>query len=355
VLYGFSGGKRDGWLPSGVIFGSGSGDQPILYGTAWYGGAYGFGTVFSLTPPASGDGLWTETTLYSFGGVDGEYPYGGVVLGRGPGGQPVLYGTTFQGGDVGLGTVYSLTPGAPGAAWTHTVLHNFTGGSDGVNLQAGVAIGVGPGGRTVLYGSTLWGGGSANGGTVFSLTSPDLHNPTGSWTETILHSFTGPDGSYPDAGVVIASQPNGVLVLYGTTVYGGSDNYGTVFSLTPPAPGGSGWTETVLASLTGGSDGGLIYANVGVGSGREGQPVLYGVAAIGGVYPGNEGTGTVFSVSAPGAPGGEWTKTVLHSFTDSQDGGVPMSTVLVGEHGYVYGTTTNGGSNYNGTVYQLRP
>jgi len=125
------------------------------------------GTVFSLTPPSSTGGSWTEAVLYRFAGSpsDGSNPFSGVVIGSGG----VLYGTTRLGGSLDNGTVFSLTPPvSPGGSWTESVLYNFTGASDG-NGPEGVVIGSGG----VLYGTTSGGGNPIcdfGCGTVFSLT-----------------------------------------------------------------------------------------------------------------------------------------------------------------------------------------
>ena len=182
-----------------------------------------------MTPPKSPGGAWTETVLYSFAGRSGANPKGGVVIGS----DGVLYGTTYYGGTSNLGTVFSLRPPiSSGGAWTRKVLHDFAGGgSDGAYPAASVVIGSGG----VLYGTTVGGGGSsscssgsvAGCGTVFALAPPTSSG--GAWTETILHGFTGGDGSDPQAGLIIS--PNGVL--YGTTVGGGTSNNGTVFAIMP--------------------------------------------------------------------------------------------------------------------------
>ena len=141
----------------------------MLYGTLGNGGTAGHGMVYSLTPSALPGGAWTETILYSFGsgsngGSDGANPQAGVVIGTGG----VLYGTTESGGPSNDGTVYSLAPpSSPGGAWTETILHSFAGGSHGATPTAGVAIGRGG----VLFGTTN-SGGSSNEGTVFALSPP---------------------------------------------------------------------------------------------------------------------------------------------------------------------------------------
>jgi uncharacterized repeat protein (TIGR03803 family) len=143
----------------------------VLYGATSGGGTSGYGTVFSLTPPASPGGAWTESVLYSFKGSpsDGTNPnLDGVVIGTGG----VLYGATVTGGTVhpscgipGCGVAFQLTPPAsPGGVWTETVLHDFTSGSDGVSPN-GLVIGSGG----MLYGTTYGGGGALGWGTVFAL------------------------------------------------------------------------------------------------------------------------------------------------------------------------------------------
>ncbi|MGO4883985.1 MAG: choice-of-anchor tandem repeat GloVer-containing protein [Bryobacteraceae bacterium] len=203
---------------AGVIIGPGG----VLYGTTLIGGALNAGTVFSLAPPESPGGAWTEVVLHDFAGYrgDGLLPYWGVVMGNGG----VLYGTTWSGGLQGAGTIFSLTPpSSPGGTWTEAVIHNFGGGSHPSNPYAGVVIGSGG----VLYG-TSEGGGTYGYGTVFSLTPPAVSE--GTWTETVLHNFTGDsDGAAPVASVVIGSDG----LLYGTTSSGGASGVGTVFSLRP--------------------------------------------------------------------------------------------------------------------------
>ena len=176
-----------------------------FYGTTYDGGSSGFGTVFKVTPTG------TETIVYSFAGgsSDGKYPYGGVIQGS----DGNLYGTTSQGGTAGYGTVFKLT-----LAGTETVLHSFAGGSsDGASPQAGLT----QGSDDNFYGATYVGGAS-NLGTVFKLT------PSG--IETILHAFAGgsSDGSNPQANLVQGTDGN----LYGTTVAGGSSADGTFFKIT---------------------------------------------------------------------------------------------------------------------------
>jgi uncharacterized repeat protein (TIGR03803 family) len=227
TLYNFPGGSG-GSTPSGTLAVSSNG---TIFGTTQNGGMIntmcrpnGCGTVFSLTPPAVSGGLWTERLLSGFGAQanDGAVPQAGVVIGP----TGVLYGTTgYTGGNNGpnpFGTIFSLTPPAlPGEPMTETILHAFTG-SDGDNPASSLVLG--PSG--VLYGTTVSGGANGNGA-VFELVPPA--SPGGSWTETVLHSFSGlADGGSPN-GIALASDGT----LYGTTNQGGTFSHGTVFSLTP--------------------------------------------------------------------------------------------------------------------------
>ena len=140
----------------------------------------------------------------------------------------------------------------------------------GSGPQGPLAIGSGG----TLYGITD-GGGTVLDGTVFSLTPPA--SAGAAWSETVLHNFVpfpeSRDGFNPWNGVAIGSGG----ALYGTTVNGGSSDYGTVFSLTPPSAPGSSWTETLLYNFKGG-DGFRPYASVVIGKGGE----LYGTTVAGG-------------------------------------------------------------------------
>jgi uncharacterized repeat protein (TIGR03803 family) len=298
VIHSFTGGS-DGSMPvAGLI----ADEQGALYGTASGGvsrSCGGCGTVFKLTPPARGQTAWTETVLHTFtGGSDGGIPSAGLIAGK----EGTLYGTTEVGGgrsscsfapSAGCGTVFKLTPPAKGqTAWTETVIHSFTGGSDGSDPRAGLIADK----QGALYGTTVFGGSrsscslpSAGCGTVFKLTPPAKGQTA--WTETVLYGFKGfPDGFTPRAGLIADKQG----ALYGTTQYGGGINNGlggagTVFKLTPPATGQTVWTETVIYSFTGGSDG----SNPPAGLIADKQGALYGTTEVGG----NNSRGTVFKLT----------------------------------------------------------
>ena len=305
VLYSF-GGDSDGANPYASLINV----KSTLYGTTDAGGAYGSGTVFSVMTTG------TEKVLHSFqGGYDGATPLAGLINVK-----DTFYGTTFYSGDKSgsAGTVFSVT-----MAGTEKVLHNFRGGSDGYNPEAGL-INV----NGTLYGTTAGGGVYGGLGIVFSATR------TG--TEKVLHSFgRGSDGWFPEAGLI---NVNGTL--YGTTYYGGAHGgLGTVFSVTRTG------TEKALYSFGGGSDGTNPVASLINVNGT-----LYGTTYSGGA----NGYGTVFSVTTTG------TEKVLYSFGGGSDGANPVAS-LMNVNGTLYGTTTSGGDGGchrhggYGTVFALIP
>jgi uncharacterized repeat protein (TIGR03803 family) len=174
----------------------------------------------------------TESMLHSFSGQpDGSIPSAGLV----PDAQGNLYGTTYEGGASGRGTVFEVTP-----AGKETVLHSFTGGADGSGPASVLLRANGK-----LYGTTLVGGANSFG-TVFELTS--------SAREAAVVSFTIEDGGgYPNAGLVQDTKGN----LYGTNSgYNGGYGNGAVFKLTPTG------VLTILYAFTGGTDGLCPYGGL---------------------------------------------------------------------------------------------
>jgi uncharacterized repeat protein (TIGR03803 family) len=283
ILHAFTDSNGDGEQPEATpIFGPGG----VLYGTTSNGGSVGDGTVYQLVPPGTQGGAWKEQILYNFLGYtgDGVDPAGPLALGSGG----TIYGTTKDGGADTVGTVFRLTPPTvPNGAWTEALLYSFAGGSDS-GFPNGLVLGSGG----VLYGTTQ-GGNSArqcsNGipcGTIFQLTPPEA--PGGSWTETILHTFTGSpngDGSQPNSTPVLG--PGGVL--YGTTAGGGTAGLvGTIYEMVPPSSPGGAWTEVILFSFPeSGADG--VGPNA-VTLGPDGN--LYGTTIAGGAH----NLGTVFQL-----------------------------------------------------------
>jgi uncharacterized repeat protein (TIGR03803 family) len=275
TLYSFSNGGVDGSYPyAGLTLANGN-----FYGTTESGGinngSGGFGTVFKITSAG------TLTTLYSFcaqtGCADGANPYAGLV--QIAGGN--FFGTTASGGAHGQGTVYEITPS--GAL---TTLYSFcaqTGCADGANPYAGLVQAT----NGMLYGTTQYGG-AKNGGTVFEIT------PGG--VLTTLYSFCAQsgctDGANPYAGLVLASNGD----LYGTTQYGGTDGWGTMFRITP-----SGALKTLYSfcSQSDCADGLFPYA--GLLQATNGD--FYGTTFGGGAYDlCGYGCGTIFRLSVGLAP-----------------------------------------------------
>ncbi len=206
LLYSFTGGT-DAVNPVAGVTLDASGN---LYGTSSFGGANGVGAIYKLTHSGSG---WTESVIYNFqGGSDGQNPVGGVILDQ----AGNLYGTTFDGGDNGGGTVYELSPSRQG--WTFTTLYSFTGGYGGpYNDLTWDASGN-------LYG-TANGDGAFGLGSVFRLT----HGDNG-WTMTDLHDFAGGnDGASPYGAVAVDAHGD----VFGTASVGGTDNQGVAWEITP--------------------------------------------------------------------------------------------------------------------------
>jgi uncharacterized repeat protein (TIGR03803 family) len=162
-----------------------------IYGTTDDGGIYEDGTVFKLSPSNGG---WKESVLFNFTLSYGNYAgINGVIIG--PGGD--LYGTTVYDGIYSLGTLYKLTPAV--GYWNKTILHTFTGGLDGGNPFGGIIVS--PTGA--LYGAGNQGG-SFGYGNVFKFSET-----SGKWSQTVLHSFTGKtDGSRPYGGLTLDAHGN---------------------------------------------------------------------------------------------------------------------------------------------------
>jgi len=335
VLHSFGNGTDGYWPSAGLIFDAAGN----LYGTTQVGGTYNYGTVFELTPQAGGG--WTETVLHSFNdnGTDGYYPSASLIFDA----VGNLYGTTPAGGTYGGGTLFELTP-IGGGNWAETVLYGFCSQAncaDGYKPEAGLIFDA----AGNLY-STTEAGGTYGEGTVFEL------SPTagGGWTEQVLYSFgNGTHGTNPEAGLIFDAAGN----LYGTTVNGGTYNYGTAFRL---SPGEGGWTETVLHNFGSGTDGAYLYGGLIFDAAGN----LYSTTYAGGTYTsctGTGGCGTVFELTPTG--GGGWTETVLYSFCPQDnctDGFYPEAGVILDAAGNLYGTTSlGGGPHSSGTVFELMP
>ena len=304
--------NTDGTQPSAKLV---QGTDGSLYGTTQYGGTNdiasgGDGTAFKVTTNGA------YTLLVSFGGANGVNPTAGLVQGT----DGNFYGTTYSGGTHDLGTVFKMSPDG-----TLTTLLSFNG-TNGANPAAGLIQGT----NGLLYGTTEYGGTNdldfGGDGTVFKITTNGVF--------TRLYSFAnGDDGGNSVAGVVQGKDGN----FYGTTPYGGTDGYGSVFKIT------SAGILTTLYSFTGANDG--AAPDGGVIQGKDGN--FYGTTASGGAYNVDSGgDGTVFKMTSNGA------LTTLVSFNNT-NGADPEAGVVQGADAILYGTTASGGANGYGTVFKI--
>ncbi|MBZ5573191.1 MAG: hypothetical protein LAO09_15075 [Acidobacteriia bacterium] len=316
VLHSFAGGT-DGSGPYGSLILDSRGN---LYGTTLSGGAYGYGTVFKVTPTG------VEKILYSFKGYpDGESPFAGLVADA----NGNAYGTTQSGGRFGYGTVFEIT-----SKGREKILYSFGLEQDGGAPYSALIMDK----QGNLYGTTAFGGsyygGECSGtgcGTVFKLST--------SGVEEVLHSFEGTDGDSPLAGVIMDGQGN----LYGTTAVGGNQGCqggcGTAFQLR---------TSGALRVFEFRDDEGGFIPFAGLV--RDAAGNFYGTTSRT-----VQNWGTAFKLTKSGK------YEVLHTFTSRADGATPSGDLLLGDNGNLYGTTSYGGNNCSqysggcGTVFQLTP
>jgi uncharacterized repeat protein (TIGR03803 family) len=370
VIWNFTGGG-DGSTPyAGVTIRGGH-----LFGTTYYGGPFDRGAIYELMPVGS---IWSfsPVLLFSNGGAN---PQARVVFG--PDGR--LYGTTYTGGSNNFGTLFYATPPlsickTANCSWKEHTIHSFTGSPDG---------------NSPFYGDLVWdqqgnifgtteSGGASNQGAVYEL------KPSGnSWTEEIIHSFSGTeynaysgvildsngdlfgtiasggiyygavyelkytngswvetpiytfqngsDGAFPVGGLVMDKAGN----LYGSTTGGGSGGGGTIFEL---SPAGDSWTFQVLYNLQG--DGAGPYASLTMDDAGN----LYGTTYADGA----NGKGNIFKLTKTG---NGWAYSSLHDFSAGSDGRYPIGAVTVDSDGTLYGTAALGGSQANGIVWMIQP
>jgi len=376
IVYTFAGGSQyDVAIPGLVLDATGN-----IFGTLTSAASAPNGLVFELSPSSAGH--WNETTLYAFaGGSSGAVPTAGLFLQNG-----ILYGTTGQGGisgcDYGCGTVFALSRGSNGQ-WTEQSIYAFIG-TPGQPVHPSLG-GFDPSGN--LYGFTENGGAGICPycGSVFQLV-PDSF---GGWTESDLWDFggrgsfptsllldpagqlygtnLGPDDIFPTQGKVFelransgqwllktlyrfpttdGQNPVGGLVqdaagnLYGTTVYGGLNNVGAIFKLSPAS---NGWKESLLYSFTPPSN--ELYFSVGPSpliADTKGN--LYGTTQFGG----KNNFGAVFQASLQAD--GSWKVTNLFSFKGQAE---PTGGVVLDQAGNLYGVTHQSGTQGAGTAFKL--
>jgi uncharacterized repeat protein (TIGR03803 family) len=362
VLYNFSG--LDGQDPvTGLTFDTAGN----LYGTTYGGGANDWGTVFELTPGS--DGTWTESVLYSFAENDG-LPIGGLTFDA----KGNLYGTTFYGG-----FVFELSPNIDGT-WTETTIFQLSDEFHGsfaspvvFDNQGNLYLASGTGGNT---------GCNVQGcGYILEL-SP---NPDGTWTESTVYTFTGGTGGAYPVGITFDSSGN----LYGLTLGGGTGcgtGCGTAFKLTPnsdgtwtpsllhdipPACNGDcgpvgapvldnagnlyGATSTFVFQLSPTPKGPWKYAKVKDFPSEYGaqlNPLYFSNGSVYGTnyYGGNVGLGSVYQISYSN---GRKSYGEFQFADEGSYGAHPRCAVIADSAGNLYGTTEEGGTFYDGVVFEL--
>jgi len=255
-------------------------------------------------------GAQTVTTLYSFvgGKTSGANPWY-VTLVQGTNGQ--LYGTTYNGGSKGLGTFFEVT-----TSGTLTVLHSFAGGkTDGANPTGGLTLGT----DGNFYGTTQQGG-SESQGVAYKMTTAG--------TITILHSFnSATDGAFPWGPPIEGTDGN----FYGTAS-GGKGEDGLVYKITSSGTYSTIYTFTStsgtypIAPPTQGTDG-YLYIPVSLG--------------------GTDECGTIVQLTTAGVLNNSY------DFPCGAGGAFPIGPLVQAANGDFYSTTQDGGTNGEGTIYQL--
>jgi len=312
-LYNFTGSYNSEPLSSMVVAGD------MLYGTT-YGGGSGYGTVFAVNLDGTG-----FTNLYSFTPVgvsatnsDGTLPEGGLILSG-----MTLYGTCYQGGTNGSGTIFAVNTDGTG----FTNLYNFSGQTP--NIRGNLVLA-----SNLLYGTAS--GGDSGTGIIYAInTNGTGFKPLYNFTKLIpvgtfpfYTNYVNNDGSGPVSGVILSGNK-----LYGTAQSGGANGVGTVYKVNTDGTG-----FTTLHNFTGASDGASPLAQLVLSSNT-----LYGTTYSGGI----SNSGTVFSVTTDG---GDFT--TLHGFTGGSDGGDPQAGLILSGN-TLYGTTYMGGNSGNGTVFSI--
>jgi uncharacterized repeat protein (TIGR03803 family) len=328
VLYNFAD-ITDGYYAESLVFDQ-AGD---LLGTTQNGGAPkctpsgGCGTVFELKPDSNG--IWTKTTLHTFGQLnDDNYSAGLSNLVTDDLGN--IYGAVATGGSqncsAGCGFVFELSP--QGEQWSFSAIFGFTGGTKGF-APGGIFLSVGE-----IYGSferDIPG----EQGSFFRLSSNG-----DKWTLTSLLDFLTTDAASPLSNLIQDASGN----LYGTADFSGTYNIGAVYELTPNGSGG--WKESVIYNFASGFDN-FVNGVDPSGLTMDAAGNLYGAAG----FSGPAEYGSVFELSP--LPGGKWQEKDLVDFAGGLD--QPLGGVVFDRAGNLYGTTSRGGSNGLGAIFELIP
>jgi hypothetical protein len=271
--------------------------------------------------------------------VAGGVIYG--VLGNTPTGTTASYS----------GSVYALTPPASGTTYTQATISSFTGGTGGGNPVGRLYADA----SGNLYGAASTGGTSATAcgpygcGLIYKLT-----NSGGTWTRTTIYAFKGTtaDGFNPVGDLIADSSGNLYGVTQGGDGCTPAGFYptgcGIVFKLTPPASGNT-YTETILYSFKGNNDGALPSGSLAMDASGN----LFGTTQFGGTAEELCGTlpsglgdgrcGTVFELVYNSSTN-SYTEKLLHMFTNGADGSIPSYGAVIDKNGNIYGTTLQGGN-----------
>jgi uncharacterized repeat protein (TIGR03803 family) len=273
-----------------------------FYGTCYNGGSVGYGTIFKITT----NGTYTVIKNLSYSS-DGANPASSLMQNS----DGNFYGITKIGGSNGAGTIYKLTQ-----AGIYSVIHHLNAATDGNTSSSGLINGF----DNDLYALCSFGGAN-NMGTVFKVST------TGSLM--VLNNFNGAVfGNIPYSTFIKGKDS----AYYATTSAGGAYNFGTIIKI-------CGGTTTVLHSFDKTTEGGypkgkLLLANDGN---------FYGMTSNGGAKNG----GTIFKFT----PSGNYS--VLYTFNSTTDGGYPFGGLIQAADGFLYGMTTTGGTNVNGTIFKI--
>lgn len=299
LVYAFDVGNDGNESRSNLVY-----DGTYLYGTTYLGGTSSIGTIFRVKPNGS-----EYSKLYDFTGVSpiGSHPLNSIVLSG-----SILYGITNTGGASDKGTIYKFNT----VGNVYTTLYSFSDAS-GFSPEGGLIMS-----GSMLYGTTSVGGASGNG-LVFS------YDTDGS-IYAILHEFAGAvaDGSHPASTLAISGS-----TLFGTTLSGGANNFGTIYKINTD---NSGYAVLHSQSAIDGKtpQGGLIVSG----------SILYGTCSEGGQ---DDNYGSVYKINTDGA---SYSKLVDF---DNNTGQNPGYGSLVLKDGYLWGTTFYGGDNGTGTIYKV--
>jgi uncharacterized repeat protein (TIGR03803 family) len=270
----------------------------------------------------------TLKTLVSFNGDDGSQPLGGLV-GDGNGN---LYGTTSQGGAQGVGTVFEIAKTFSGYASTPTILYNFDT-THGANPMAGLTIDA----NGNLFGTTFYGGGF-NKGTVFELAKTSQGYAS---ALNIIANAGYYSAANPEAPVIIDANGN----LFGTTSQGGPSNNGLVFELTPQP--NTNPTAFIFATVVN-FNGSNAIPQAGLFLDADGN--LIGTTNAGGL----NNNGTVFEIAKTGTGYTGYSNTITPlAFFMGSDGSRPTSNLIADADGNLFGTTSEGGTNNGGTLFEI--